>query len=318
MGRKRQVEIITAKDKTQNLVYLFLAGKNERSRGTYLYALNKVARHFGAISAYDFDWSKLRNEHTTVIRAWLLKQNKDTTANTTLAAVKGVLEKAYDLEMLSAEDYLRAIKPCNVKVNQKPHPATGRMLTPDEIAALLKTCQTGPRKRGIRDAAIIMLLAGCGLCREEICTLLYSEYDQETGRLIVHGKGGKTRTAYLTNGTKEAMAEWLKLRGSEPGPLFFNVLKVDTIFPRPIAKITIWKMIIDRGQIAGLENFSTHDMRRTFISELLAAGVDISTVSDLAGHTNVDTTKGYDRRGEDRKVDATSLLHIPFEKRGEL
>jgi site-specific recombinase XerD len=55
-----------------------------------------------------------------------------------------------------------------------------------------------------------------------------------------------------------------------------------------------------------------HDLRRTFISNLLDAGVDLSTSSELAGHRDPRTTKRYDRRGEATHKQAVDKLHVPY------
>ena len=305
-----KTDIVTSKEAQANLVYLYMAEVNACSQATYLFALNKVARKItdGAMDAYSFNWSQLRNEHTTMIKRWLLETGKTTSAHKTLAAVKGVLEKAFDLELISADDYLRAIKPCKVKVNKQLRAASGRMLTEEEINALLATCDLGNPARAARDRAIISIFRQVGTRLAEVSNLNLADYTPEftadAGRLIVHGKGSKDRTAYIKNGTRKALNAWIEIRGTDPGPLFYTVLKADQPFARRIGPTTIWAMLRTRGQAAGLAHFTPHDLRRTFASRLLDEGVDISTIADLMGHTDPSITKGYDRRGEQRKQDA--------------
>jgi len=49
-------------------------------------------------------------------------------------------------------------------------------------------------------------------------------------------------------------------------------------------------------------------MRRTFITRLLEQGVDINTVRQLAGHTDISTTASYDHRGDEAKIMASQRL----------
>jgi len=72
-------------------------------------------------------------------------------------------------------------------------------------------------------------------------------------------------------------------------------------------------MLLRRAKKAGVATFSPHDFRRTFITELLSAGVDVLTTSRLAGHSDPATTQKYDLRSEDAKRQAVQLLHIPYE-----
>ena len=67
-----------------------------------------------------------------------------------------------------------------------------------------------------------------------------------------------------------------------------------------------------RAQQAGVRRFTPQDLRRTFVSELLDAGADVSSVQRLAGHADVATTVRYDRRPEQTKKWTAGLLVVPY------
>ena len=77
----------------------------------------------------------------------------------------------------------------------------------------------------------------------------------------------------------------------------------------------IYTILQKRGEEAGLSVFAPHDMRRTFAGDLMDAGVDLVTVQKLMGHSDANTTAGYDRRGEVAKRQAVKKIHVPYKRR---
>ena len=301
----------TARDQHPAAVYIARLGPG--SRRTMRTALDTIARILtgGAQDAETLDWAALRYQHTQAVRAALAARYSPAGANLRIAALRGCLKEAWRLGQVDAESYHRAVDLAPVKGTTLPR---GRALATGELRTLFSACQADTTPAGARDAAMIALLYGAGLRRSEVVALDMGDYNPETGELVIRaGKGHKDRTAYATNGSGLALAAWLKARGSEPGPLFCPVLKSGrVIVGDPMTGQVARQMLAKRGQQAGVSDFSPHDLRRTFISDLLDAGADIVSVQHLAGHSNVTTTAKYDRRGEAAKRKASELLHVPY------
>jgi len=155
----------------------------------------------------------------------------------------------------------------------------------------------------------------CGLRRDEIVSLNMEHYNAETGELKVRGKGNKERLLYVDNGALDALDDWLSVRGDHEGALFHPVRQGGKIQERKMTDQAIYNLLLNHAKQAGITRFSPHDLRRSFISELLDRGADIVTVQQLAGHASVQTTANYDRRGERAKKKAIGLLHVPYTKR---
>lgn len=283
------------------------------SRRTMHNALNTIAALDGK-DAYMLDWSRLRYQHTAAIRAHLAEQYAPATANKLLSALRGVLREAWRLELMSAEDYQRAVDLENIKAETFP---AGRDLSFGEIRALADVCMADSSPAGVRDAAILGMLATCGVRRAELVAIDITDLDPESGQLRIRsGKGRKDRTAYATHGTLEALRDWLRERGTESGALFHPINKGGRIqYGMSMTAQAVYKMLEKRGAQAGLKTFTPHDFRRTFVGDLLDRGVDIATVAKLAGHADVKTTARYDRRPETVKRDAAAKLHFPYQPR---
>jgi integrase len=155
------------------------------------------------------------------------------------------------------------------------------------------------------------------LRRGELAGLHLADYSPTNRSLTVrHGKGRKERLVPVASGAATLLEEWLAVRGPVPGSLFLPINKGGVIGTAPLSTQAVYKALTRRATAAELKDpVSPHDMRRTFVGDLLDAGADIATVQQLAGHASVTTTARYDRRGEAAKQRAVDLLHVPHIER---
>ncbi|HSH02043.1 MAG TPA: tyrosine-type recombinase/integrase [Anaerolineae bacterium] len=293
----------------QNAALVYLAGLAAGSRRTMHQSLTSIARIVTAderATATNVPWHQLRFQHTQAIRAELQERYSHTTVNKMLSALRGVLKAAWKLGQMPPEAYQMAVSVENVKGTTVP---SGRAISAGELSALLATCDN--KASGIRDAAIIAVMYACGLRRGELVALELADYDVEEMVLRVRGKGNKERLVPVVSGAGAAVADWLAVRGDEAGALFWRLGRGAG---GRLSTQAIYKMLGGRAKKAGIKALSPHDLRRTFVSDLLDAGADIATVQRLAGHANVTTTARYDRRDERAKRQAVELLHVPYRR----
>lgn len=297
----------------QNPAAVYLATLRPVGRRGMLRALTLIAEIASGSkhTALTLPWHELRYQHTAAISSALVERGyRPATVNQALSGLRSVLYHAWKLGLMQSEDYQRARDVKNRRAETLPR---GRALGKDELKTLISNCQSENSPAGTRDAALIGMMYGTGLRRSEVVKLQMKDYKRENGALTIRGaKGGKDRLVYVKGGAAKALAGWLTLRGEAAGPLFCPVHKTGKIRVETMTDQSIMKILKKRGFEAQLEPFSPHDLRRTFISDLLDAGADIATVQKLAGHASVTTTARYDRRGEEVKSKATDLLNIPF------
>jgi len=276
-------------------------------------ALNAIARMLTSneCDALSLDWSKLRYQHTAAIRAVLMEKYSPATANRMLCALRRVLKEAFRLGLMSADDYGHAALVKNVRGDS---PLRGRVLKGEEVAALLQNCKDDG-EIGIRDAALIAILSGSGLRRGEAVALDLVDYNPSEGSLQVRkGKGGKSRMVYLPVGAVAAVDAWVKVRGDAPGALISPVIRGGHVNIRRMTDQAVMVILTKRALNAGVADCCPHDFRRTFVTNLLTADVDVLTVSKLAGHADPMTTQKYDLRPEVAKRQAVQQhLHVPYE-----
>ena len=290
-------------------VAVYLASLAPGSRRAMRQALGVIANLVSPGATVEvFPWSNLAFQHVAAIRSRLAGGYSPATSNKILAALRGVLRASFSLGQMEASTFTRAVA---VKSIRGERVVRGRAVSQDELRAMFSVCRTSTPS-GARDAALLAVTYGAGLRRDEVVRLDADNYDRRAGTLTVKGKGNKERTAYVTNGSRSALESWLAHRGENAGPLFVPVNKANRLETRRMTDQAVYMILKRLASKAQVKRFSPHDLRRTFIGDLLDAGVDIATVQALAAHASVNTTARYDRRPERTRRRAAELLHVPF------
>lgn len=299
-------------DRNPYLVYIASLG-TATSRATMRSSLQRLARDLGAPSAEALPWHEMRYQHTHALRARLAEGYAPATAKRIISAIRGVLRQCYRLGLMTEADYRRAIDLPPVRGSRV---ARGRALSQNELVSLFKACKMHT-PLGTRDAALVALLYGGGLRRSEAVSIRIEDLTEaDGGAIIVRGKGNKERTVWLPEGTMRAIEPWLAMRGPDPGPLLLATAdRGRAVAPQPwqhMCPESVRNALRKLAKRAGVRHCSPHDMRRTFVGDLLDAGADLATVQQMAGHSDASTTARYDRRGERSKQKASKLLKVPF------
>lgn len=282
------------------------------SRRTMRGALDRIAYTLsgGRCDARTLAWTRIRYQHGAAACTVLAAQHAPATVNKMRAALRGVLRECWRLGYITAEEHERAADLPTVRGRSLPR---GRALSIGELTTLFAGCATDGRPAGTRDAALLAVLYGAGLRRSELVALDLADWSsRETALRVRNGKARKARMCYTPEGCTRALENWIALRGDAPGPLFCPIDKSGRITIRRLVDQSVLDVLTMRAKRHGVAPFSPHDLRRTFISDLLERGADIATVGALAGHASVQTTTRYDRRGESTKRRAVGLLHVPY------
>ena len=307
------VPIVTAPPRLdQNPAAIYLNGKpsavGRRGLRRSLERAAEILTSGLTTDALAVHWAEVRYQHVMALKAVLLEGDaKPATINHVLAAVRGTIREAWRLGLIDAETKERIVDIKSVSASTLP---AGRHVGVGEIRRLFEIC--GATLVGARDAAMLALLYGCGLRRSEAVALQLADYDGEGSVKVRTGKGRKERIVYSANGGRAAIDAWIRVRGAWDGALLCPIAKGGRLQQRGITAQAVMLRLQFLGKRAGIDNLSPHDLRRSFVGELLDAGADISSVQQLAGHASVTTTARYDRRGERAKQRTAELLHVPY------
>jgi len=183
-------------------------------------------------------------------------------------------------------------------------------LTSDEVSALLAACSLH-NTTGIRNRALIMLLYRSGLRISEALALKPADIDlKHHSARVLHGKGNKATVRGFHPSADDALARWLDRRaalGLKNGPLFC------TLAGTQLSDGYVRDMLKRLAARAGIDKrVHPHGLRHTYADELEKAGLPVSTISKLLGHSSIAVTSRYlDHLTNGAAIEALEALDLP-------
>ncbi len=234
---------------------------------------------------------------------------KEATVNRRLAAVKSLVEMG---RKLGACHYTLA----DIKGEKVTSYRDTTGVDAGTFEQILRQCDRASLA-GKRDYALLRLLWGNALRRNEISQLSVRDFDPagKTLRILGKGRGTQGEVVDLGAATVAAIADWLEARGGNPSldaPLFTAL-----DFANSGHRLTgdgIRKIVVRHSEGAGIKKqMSPHRIRHSAITAALdATDGDVRKVQKLSRHKNLNTLMVYDdNRGRDQR-DVTDLLDGMF------
>lgn len=264
-------------DDTQGYLKIFLAAKRVEgcSEKTIRYYDSTIRNVLNAIG------KEVKSVTTDDLRVYLDEYQKRSNASkVTIDNIRRILSSFF--AWLEDENYI-AKSPVR-RIHKVKTCKTVKETYSDEALELMRDhCD------GIRDLAIIDMLASTGIRVGELVKLNRSDVDFENRECVVLGKGNKQRRVYFDARTKIHLQNYLRSRTDDNEALFVSL-------QHPHNRLLISGVEIrlrELGKKLDLHKVHPHKFRRTLATMAIDKGMPIEQVQQLLGHQSVDTTLQY-------------------------
>ena len=154
------------------------------------------------------------------------------------------------------------------------------------------------RRASLRLHCLLELAYASGLRATELVSLPLAAVGGDPRTLLVRGKGGRERVVPVSAPAAAAIRNWLAVRsagdgeGQPPSPFLFPSRRSRS---GHLGRVQWFRSVRAAAARAGLDAtaISPHTLRHAFATHLLAGGVDLVSLQQLLGHSDLSTTEIY-------------------------
>jgi site-specific recombinase XerD len=197
-----------------------------------------------------------------------------------------------------------------------------KFLNLEQIGKLLASVES-KNNIGIRDRAILEAFFSTGLRIAELVSLNLEQFsnlkkktDLEIG---IIGKGGKPRTVYFSDRALNYIKKYIEIRDASPNAgtkaLFINFRDGEQKDARLTSR-SIERIVKKYALLSGVPIFTTpHTLRHSYATDLMNQGVDLRSIQEFLGHSNIATTQIYTHVTNKRLRDIHHQFHSDPDKK---
>ncbi len=200
---------------------------------------------------------------------------------------------------------------------------TVKFLTLEQIGKLLASIN--PKDNiSIRDRAILEAFFSTGLRIAELVSLNLEQFtnlkDKKDAELGVIGKGGKPRVVYFSERALGYIKKYLEIRDTSEyinqKALFINFRDKKDSKDARLTSRSIERIVKKYAMLSGIPIFTTpHTLRHSYATDLLNQGVDLRSIQEFLGHSNIATTQIYTHVTNKRLRDIHHQYHSDPDKK---
>ena len=151
---------------------------------------------------------------------------------------------------------------------------------------------------------IVLIALNTGIRRKALFSLRWEDVDFNAETILLRAVNAKTKKTLIipmNDIVSDTLKQWQEQTGRERGLIFPNPQT-----GKPYTNCnSSWEALLKEAKI---ENYRWHDMRHDFASRLVIMGVDLNTVRELLGHSEMKMTQRYAHLSPEKKKAAVKLL----------